>query len=1434
MKRARTILAVVLALVMVLSLIPVSFADNASVLRERVESRKDQYDGQRTTMKDKRSYVKDKENLGNFDVIDPEAEVTAIVIFDEPALLDTYTAEEVRAKKTNDVRERMSSAHDVFFKNLSFEAKRMYDYTALINGMSLKTAYKNLAVMEKMDGVQKVFVANEYNAPVVQQPEMEYANIITGAYSMQTIGYKGKGMVVAVLDTGLNLTHEAFQDYGLITDPALTEEDVENAWTYEYGQYISAKIPFAYDYYDGDDDVTDYNGHGTHVSGTIAGFAMDEDGAVKFSGAAPEAQIVFMKIFADQTNGTNSGIYMEALEDCFWLGVDAINMSIGSPSGFVYDYELEDYFGNVYAKLDQAGIMTCVAAGNEYSMAYNAANFAGNGYVLADFADYGTVASPSTYAGNISVASMENTNYPSLAIEYNGKAYGYTDNCDDDEHGWLDNFGGQELELVYCGKGNPDEIPDEVEGKIALVVRGDITFSEKNKNVADKDAIGMILFNNTSGMIGMLIDTYYVPAISITMDAGVAILNGIEENNTITVTTEEEIVDNPSAWLMSSFSNWGCTPNLQLKPTISAPGGMIYSAVAGASDAYEVYSGTSMATPNTCGSFTLLLQYIKETYPSLSKVQRAELAEDLMESTAMLPQDADGYLYSPRKSGAGILNLENALSAPVYFVEPIINLYDDPEKTGVYTMRYTAVNLTDVDQVYDVEVIGLYDYVTQGYNTLTSDYLFDGEGITVEGETKITVPANGTYDGKLKITLDEDAKAYFDQTFANGNFFEGYIYFTNEDPFAGNGSAIVVGTLGDANLDGKITAADAAEILRAVVGLTELSDEAKYYADVNQDGEVTAADAAYLLRAVVGMEVLPDFTPTNSDPVTDVHLTFMGFYGDWKQAPVLDRTWSIDPDYMQAYIYELLYYPQYYQLGYLPIDLFPSLETNIAVTDVYGGYYSSGLHASTYFGWNPMAFNSSYYDYTDYEDYYTEEEFEALETFLEDFDTELLLDVYSGAGEHYTITTDDGYDSYNVNEMMISAPIQLRNARHLIMTVSDAETGEIYYVDDTEYLGKAYYDSDYGWGARGSFYWDGYVENEESDLYGWYVPSGTVVNVTYETMVDYPGAELNKEYEFQMLVDYDSPVIADSARITEGDKEYIVIHMEDEGGSGMASAVVYAENEEGAPIFLDYGVGEEANELIVDVSEIPEGADFLYIDAMDYASNWPDFTIMVATGEDVYMVDEVWDMIMNEKELDKKVAVVGIVNEIYKDTVYVMGDWPYYDDAGFGLAIKLADPEALEEIKIGDEWLFIGETDNYYGCPTLVNAELIYCAYENTYLEDDPSDPGLYTWIYQYYGDVPYDFYLEDIMADPSRFVGGLFELDYLLVTGVTELGDGTRTITITDGYSAIDIVATSTFEDVDYHHVISGFFTVVFDYGTPQLRVLLDNDYWTYDMGPY
>jgi len=1428
MKKARTILAIVLALVMVLSILPASFADDAKI-PEKIERLKTIGDRGTATAKNGKDIKPLDTRVKN---IDPEAVVPVIVVFDDPALSDLYTAEEIRAKKADAVHARMSDAHDMFFKSLSFEAKRGYDYTALVNGMMLETAYKNVASIEKMDGVSRVYLANFYDAPEVQTPNQLNANEMTGADIMQNILYKGEGMVVAVLDTGLNLSHEAFQDYGLITNPAFTQEYVESVDTIAPGVYVSAKVPFAYDYYEQKEDVTDQRGHGSHVSGTIAGFALDADGAIKFSGAAPAAQICFMKVFPDgTTGGTHSGIYLAALEDAFLLGVDAVNMSLGAPGGFVYDPYVEDeLYGNVYKKLDQAGIINCCSAGNEYSLAYLASNFAsmfyGVQYVLSDLTDYGILGTPSSYEGNVSVASMENFTYPTVMLEYNGQLIRFYDSCDDGEHGWFQVLGGQTIELVDCGRGAPEEIPDEVAGKVAFVERGDLNFSTKNENVAAKGAIGMLLYNNDEEnpdqLIGMAIDHYEIPAVSISYTNGHIILANLENDNTVKIPDGLTYVDNENAWLMSDFSSWGCTPNLELKPSITAPGGMIYSSVNGDSDAYEVYSGTSMASPNACGSFLLMCQYLKDKYPQLSKAQRAELAEDLLESTAYMPYDADDYLYSPRKSGAGLISLADAISSPVYVAEPIINLYDDPERTGVYTIEYTLVNLTDSEQVYTAEPVVLLDYPADGgqmgiYNTLTSMELNEGNGISVDGDVNVTIPANGKFVGKLTITLDDDAVSFIENYFPNGTFVEGYVAFHgNSEDNVGVVAPVNEGVYGDANLDGKVTAADAAEILRAVVGLTELSEAAAFLADVNQDGSVTAADAAFLLRAVVGLETLPALVLEEEVEAPYIHATFMGYYGDWTQAPLIDKVWTNTEDYLYALGYLAVMEQENFAAGKRPQNTYVDFQTNLGLNEVYGGRVQQSLY--TYLGTNPMTTLSS----------------DEQVNLLAYYDTAMN---YSPL--HNAISTELS-DSYYVVDWMYSLPMELRNARHLIMTVSDAITGEVYFVDDTEYLGKATVvteeDGTQYWSQRGAFYWDGFVTNEDSQYFDEYVPNGTVCLVTYETMVDYPGAPLNTEYQFEMIVDYEAPLVTNA--VIDEEAGVATVYFVD-NGSGVAYVDAYCYDEEYNAIDLGVAVGcdlEEAEDgslaFEIDLSDVPEGTSFIVLDAMDYATNWPDYTLNLETGavsKNEYAVGSIQfavDKILNDKSwIGKEVPVQGVVTEIYNGIVYMetVLNGLTLDAPGYGIAIELADPEDLEEINVGDLWLMSGELANYMGCPTIKNASLVELQYENTYIEEDPWDPGDELW---YLPESLFD--LSMILDEPERFVGGVYMLSDLKIIGITEIGDGTRTISVTNGLNCIDIVTTYALEGAQVGDGVVGAFVLTYDMGTPQFRPLCDDSmFW-------
>ncbi len=444
------------------------------------------------------------------------------------------------------VKTRLAAQHNALRKSMSgLKYTELFEYDSLLNGMAVETAYGNLDAISEMEGVKAVYIANHYDLPVYDV-KMESSNEMTGLALAHQYGIMGSGTVIAILDTGMTAGHEAFAVYdGMLRSAAISKDDADAFIAGKgYGAYVSDKIPFSYDYADDDDDAEDRtNGHGPHVSGIAAGYAEAEDGAITFMGGAPDAQLLEMKIFMDDEPGTDSTIYFAALEDAFELGADVINMSIGAQNGFTYDPELEnEVYGNMYEILENNGVVCSISAGNEYSMAYMASNWAGDGYVTADYADYGTVGSPSTYDGNMSIASLENASFPANVLRVGDLEIAYYDS--DEGSQFFNAMVGKEFNFVDCGFGYPEDFENvDVAGKIALISRGDITFQEKVDNAAAAGAVAALVYNNAAGVIYMSIDPYAIPAASLTQEDGLALLALLEGGETKGIRVGREIRD---------------------------------------------------------------------------------------------------------------------------------------------------------------------------------------------------------------------------------------------------------------------------------------------------------------------------------------------------------------------------------------------------------------------------------------------------------------------------------------------------------------------------------------------------------------------------------------------------------------------------------------------------------------------------------------------------------------------------------------------------------------------------------------------------------------------------------------------------------------------------------------------------------------------------
>lgn len=169
-----------------------------------------------------------------------------------------------------------------------------------------------------------------------------------------TRGYKGDGTIVAIIDSGVNYKHI---DMTLDDEVRTKYSNIE--WENRidmlgYGKFLSKKVPFGYNYVENSDNVLDSNNtHGYHVAGIVSSNN-------NLLGVAPNSQIVALKFMGDNGEGTTDYL-VKAIEDALILGVDVINMSIGSPNGIVSEDSFQE---KAISKAADKGILCCVAAGN--------------------------------------------------------------------------------------------------------------------------------------------------------------------------------------------------------------------------------------------------------------------------------------------------------------------------------------------------------------------------------------------------------------------------------------------------------------------------------------------------------------------------------------------------------------------------------------------------------------------------------------------------------------------------------------------------------------------------------------------------------------------------------------------------------------------------------------------------------------------------------------------------------------------------------------------------------------------------------------------------------------------------------------------------------------------------------------------------------------
>src|SRR5699024_5036198 len=287
------------------------------------------------------------------------------------------------------------------------------NFTTVFNGFSGKMKFKDIEKVEKIPQVKKVYISNEYEKPITE-PENESSNEMIGSIPTWELGYKGEGMVIAVIDSGVDPKH---RDMVLSDDTsiALDKDRVNNLIREKElkGRYYTNKVPYGYNYYDEShvikDEGSQASHHGMHVAGIVGANGDVENGGVQ--GVAPESQILAMKVFSNDPEyaTTFDDVYLEAIDEAIKLGANGLNMSLGSPSGF---YEYDNPVNVAITNSVNNGLVCAISAGNSGYISY------GWGLPFQDNPDIGLVGTPGLSYDSIQVASIENMSLTSNYLSY--------------------------------------------------------------------------------------------------------------------------------------------------------------------------------------------------------------------------------------------------------------------------------------------------------------------------------------------------------------------------------------------------------------------------------------------------------------------------------------------------------------------------------------------------------------------------------------------------------------------------------------------------------------------------------------------------------------------------------------------------------------------------------------------------------------------------------------------------------------------------------------------------------------------------------------------------------------------------------------------------------------------------------------------------------
>ncbi len=521
-------------------------------------------------------------------------------------------------------------------------------YDVILNGVSVYLTPKEAAKLSTLDGVRDILPVT------LEQPDTDAGPIWIGAPGIWDgstepagLGTLGEGILVGILDTGINFDHPSFSD-----TPA---DSFTYAWAGDYlgvcaptgdPNYSSAcndKLVGAYSYTDEAITPEDADGHGSHTASTVAGnyVTFDYMGVeTTISGVAPHAQIISYDV-CDAT-GCYSDDSAAAVQQAILDGVDVINYSISGGKN-PYSDEVELAFLEAF----DAGIFVAASAGN----LRDEATTDGNVNHVSPWVM--TVAASShnrKFTNDIDVVQPTGSIYADMALIPSSSPVPFPA-LDDVELKWA----GKDTASISANYDDNREgcSPFQVDffdGDVALIQRGICTFALKLDNAKAAGAIGMLLYADhrpPMSMGGLEAATLPAGFLYLSSADAAAFESYVDTNAPVLIDMSAvgRYVNNDWGDIKADFSFRGPSANNfeVLKPEITAPGLEVLAAVAdsaidsdGAIQA-ELYQGTSMSSPHTAGAGGL----IKAMYPDWTAAEIKSAIMLTAKTTDLYKEDMD-------------------------------------------------------------------------------------------------------------------------------------------------------------------------------------------------------------------------------------------------------------------------------------------------------------------------------------------------------------------------------------------------------------------------------------------------------------------------------------------------------------------------------------------------------------------------------------------------------------------------------------------------------------------------------------------------------------------------------------------------------------------------------------------------------------------------